>query len=84
MNRIEKDFRLLNHCNEITQDLEIGKVYTLFKHWFITGGVKKHCWILSIGNTSKVFSADKINRYFKSEDVSDCERIVGYGRTYNL
>lgn len=84
MKRIEKGFRLLNHDNEITRDLEIGKVYTLFKSWFKTNGVKKDSWVLSIGNTSKHFSGDKINKYFKSEDISDCESIVGYGRTYNL
>jgi hypothetical protein len=88
-----KQFKLLNHDNSITKDLEIGKVYMLKPSckdleigkvymlkpsWFKINGRLKHSWILSIGNVSSHFSDENIDRYFERVGTD----IIGYGQTY--
>ena len=73
-----KQFKLLNHDNSITKDLEIGKVYMLKPSWFKINGRLKDSWILSIGNVSSHFSDENIDRYFERIGTD----IIGYGQTY--
>ena len=73
-----KQFKLLNHDDSMTKDLEIGKVYMLKPSWVKVNGRLKDSWILSISNVSKHFSDENIDRYFERVGTD----IIGYGQTY--